>query len=242
MTIKTRCTRCHKLISIDAAFAGGVCRCPYCKNINHVPHQRGDGLAGMGPRPDAPSAESMGAAQQAEVRAESSAVAGAAVGRRAPADIPEAKRVPVQGIVGIVLILAMIGLVVAGVVIVVQAVSHTDDPKPPNGHPPNGKAPMPENPFATASQPAVAGNITIAAPVVYIVDASGSMEGIIGYVGEMVAASMRSLPVGTRASVLVVGEEETFSPSSDYVSMPAGASAVMQIIEQASAFGATDLP
>ncbi|MHC4561358.1 MAG: vWA domain-containing protein [Planctomycetota bacterium] len=236
MTIKTHCTGCRKLISIDAAFAGSVCRCPYCKAINNVPHQKGDGLAGMGPRPDAPTVEAADAAQHAGVRP-----AGAGGPAAAGADIPMANRVPVQGIVGIVLILAMIGLVVAAVVIVIQAVGLNGDGKPTNGGPTNGPASLPENPFLTAGQPAVAGNIAITAPVIYIVDASGSMEGIIGYVGEMVAASMRSLPAGARASVLVVGEDDTVAPADDYVAMPGGASAVTQIIEQAVPFGATEL-
>ncbi len=37
MAIKITCSKCSKRISIDEAFAGGVCRCPYCTTINDVP-------------------------------------------------------------------------------------------------------------------------------------------------------------------------------------------------------------
>jgi hypothetical protein len=37
MAIKIRCVDCKKKISIDEAFAGGVCRCPYCTAIVYVP-------------------------------------------------------------------------------------------------------------------------------------------------------------------------------------------------------------
>jgi hypothetical protein len=41
MAIKIRCVDCKKKISIDEAFAGGVCRCPYCTAIVYVPDDTG---------------------------------------------------------------------------------------------------------------------------------------------------------------------------------------------------------
>lgn len=37
MAVKIRCSECSKKISVDAAFAGSMCRCPYCKSIVVVP-------------------------------------------------------------------------------------------------------------------------------------------------------------------------------------------------------------
>ncbi len=60
MAMKIRCTDCEKKISIDNAFAGGVCRCPYCKAIVFVPGSTGAATAGTrtttpaGGRPAAP--------------------------------------------------------------------------------------------------------------------------------------------------------------------------------------------
>ena len=40
------CTHCHTELSIDDAFAGGVCRCQYCGTIQTVPRKSGDSAAG----------------------------------------------------------------------------------------------------------------------------------------------------------------------------------------------------
>ena len=54
MAIKVRCTGCRKRISVDEAFAGGVCRCPYCGATSSVPSSAGGGRPGF--RPDVPGA------------------------------------------------------------------------------------------------------------------------------------------------------------------------------------------
>jgi len=55
MAIKIRCVECRKKISIDEAFAGGVCRCPYCTAIVYVPDE-GKTAARQTRRPESPSA------------------------------------------------------------------------------------------------------------------------------------------------------------------------------------------
>lgn len=37
MAVKIRCSECRKKISVDEAFGGSMCRCPYCKAIIMVP-------------------------------------------------------------------------------------------------------------------------------------------------------------------------------------------------------------
>jgi len=37
MAVRIRCSECSKKISVDEAFAGSMCRCPYCKSIVVVP-------------------------------------------------------------------------------------------------------------------------------------------------------------------------------------------------------------
>ena len=56
MAIKIRCTECNKKVSIDEAFAGGMCRCPYCKAIVYVSEHPGEAGAA---RPAAPRAASV---------------------------------------------------------------------------------------------------------------------------------------------------------------------------------------
>jgi hypothetical protein len=52
VSIKVRCTTCRKKLTVDDAFAGGVCRCPACKELFLV--RRTQGVANGGLRPDAP--------------------------------------------------------------------------------------------------------------------------------------------------------------------------------------------
>ena len=60
MAIKIRCVDCKKKISIDEAFAGGVCRCPYCTAIVYVPDdsatkKRNRRPESPKPRPESPA-------------------------------------------------------------------------------------------------------------------------------------------------------------------------------------------
>ncbi len=55
MATKIRCSECRKKISVDEAFAGSMCRCPYCKAIVMVP-KPGDSVAeSLGSRPSRPT-------------------------------------------------------------------------------------------------------------------------------------------------------------------------------------------
>ncbi len=59
MAVKVRCSECRKKISVDEAFAGSMCRCPYCKAIVMVPAggespARESGEGGRNVRPDQP--------------------------------------------------------------------------------------------------------------------------------------------------------------------------------------------
>src|SRR4030095_1031460 len=44
--ISITCTNCQTLLSIDDAFAGGVCRCQHCGTIQTVPSKKKDGPGG----------------------------------------------------------------------------------------------------------------------------------------------------------------------------------------------------
>src|SRR5476651_291208 len=43
--ISISCTNCKTVLSIDDAFAGGVCRCQHCGTIQTVPAKARDGAA-----------------------------------------------------------------------------------------------------------------------------------------------------------------------------------------------------
>ena len=52
--IAITCTNCNANLSIDDAFAGGVCRCQYCGTIQTVPAKSRAGAAGPSPKAAAP--------------------------------------------------------------------------------------------------------------------------------------------------------------------------------------------
>ncbi len=55
MAIKVRCDGCQRKISVDQAFAGGVCRCPYCRATTSVPGPvHGRAAQARPDRPDRP--------------------------------------------------------------------------------------------------------------------------------------------------------------------------------------------
>ena len=55
MATKIRCSECRKKISVDEAFAGSMCRCPYCKAIVMVPKPGDSTAKGLGSRPSRPT-------------------------------------------------------------------------------------------------------------------------------------------------------------------------------------------
>jgi PHP family Zn ribbon phosphoesterase len=100
MAIKVRCQQCRRKISIDEAFAGGNCRCPYCKAITMVSVRSAVSRATRPDRPDTPTA---GVSQVPPVEA-----------------VPLAKPVRVQGIITLVLSVFVLLLLLAGVFLVVK--------------------------------------------------------------------------------------------------------------------------
>lgn len=220
MSIKVRCSRCAKRISIDEAFAGGVCRCPYCTAINNVP---GGHLAG-GRSPSRAATPVRKAASRVE-----------AAGQQRDADIPVADRVVLQGVAGIVLLVALLALVAGGVFIGVKIVGSE------NGKPHDGRPAAQSNPFVPAGRAMVAGDIAVQTPVVYVLDASRSMQAAYTYAGRMIDASLASLPAGARAGVVVGAEEAATGISGGYVTMPAGRAAASQFIESVRPAGGADI-
>ena len=206
--IKIRCSRCGKRISIDAAFAGGVCRCPYCTAINHVP-LHGEATVAATAHPRAPAAKTTSKG----------------------ADIPIADRVGFQGIAAIVLLVALLAMIVGGVLVAIHLSGDGNgqvgnDNGQGNGDGGGQVAGAPTNPFLSADQPSVAGNLSIVSPVVYVVHANLEMEEAYGYVSRMIQASSASLGGGRAAVVInsdsgaVVASGGLVAPSAASTSLP----------------------
>ena len=197
MAIKVRCEQCRKKISVDEAFAGGVCRCPYCKAINFVGGTAGG--AAHGARPAAPPSacpESPPTTQPAPGEQE-----------LAEEHIPMANPVKLQGIVTIVLLVALLGMFIGAVVLVIEA---TKKPaKPPddiaNG-PPDGLTKGGGQTNGRPKGPTV-GGVEIVPPVIYCLDGGSSMTDVFDYARLMTRISATSLKTSQQYNVLILSDE-----------------------------------
>jgi len=219
MAIKIPCGRCHKKISIDEAFAGGVCRCPYCTGINNVP------LSGS-------------PARSAHRPSASAGKPGAkAVAKGKPGRIPVANRVLFQGITAVFLIVVVLLFVGGGVALLMVALGGEADANGEGGPDPS----LPVNPFEVASRPAVAGNLHIESPVVYVVDTSSSMRAAFAYTQRMVETSLQTLPSGAKVAGIVSGEETAQTTGSVFLTASEGRSRISALLGGVMPMGAAEI-
>ncbi|HAU36643.1 MAG TPA: hypothetical protein DCX07_02865 [Phycisphaerales bacterium] len=208
--MRIRCDQCRKKISVDDAFAGGVCRCPYCKAINMV---GGDAMATTTrARPEAPGGrpEAPGAAAPEEATAPQAAPAPAP-----EREVPMARPVFVQGVVTMVLLGLLILMLAAGAYLAILLLGARDKGE---GIPPIAPAPVsqPANPFQAASPGTVAGNVPVAAPVIYLIDGGSSMKSGFDYAAHFTRTSILSLKAEQKFNVLVSLEEGDVALSDEF--------------------------
>lgn len=212
MAIKIRCSECSKKISIDEAFAGGACRCPYCKAIVMVP---GESRGGAAERPSAPRPDAPG---------DATAQAAAAAAALVPEDVPMADPVRIQSYVAVTLIALLIVAMIVGVVFVVI---HLRGGKTESVQTPNEllQVAAPVNPLKpTIEGASVAGDVKIAAPVVYVIDCGDSMNQMIDYSAKIVSVSVDSLKDDQKFTVIMALPETNSSrETAETVKLPAGA-------------------
>jgi phage FluMu protein Com len=236
MSIKIRCDQCSKKILVDEGFAGGACRCPYCKAIVMVP---GDSDASVGARPQTPSgrpeapggrSQSRGNAQAARqewqaaggrgatpAQAPPRYVAPTAVVVGSPANVPATEHIPmakpvkIQGIVALVLFALIAAMLVVAVFVVVavlqKAAREKGAPSGVNSPGEQGTAANDETPPAPkVSGPSVAGAIKITPPVVYVIDGGGGMAETYDAAFSLSRGSIKTLASDQKFSVVVAGE------------------------------------
>ena len=224
MAIKIRCVDCKKKISIDEAFAGGVCRCPYCTAIVYVPDDTGTKKSKGRPqapkqRPKAPSSrpeaptpvgipavvdpnaqtaiDAPTATQTQKAHDESDKAMAEAHGQ---ADIPTAAPVKVQGIIAIVFAVMLAGMLGGIVYLAIVITSTTIVENQPEDY--NNTAFTIRKDF-----PSVAGTIKVTTPVVYCIDTSKPMAEVFEAAGNIVIASAKSLK-GGKFNVILLGEDD----------------------------------
>jgi Na+-transporting methylmalonyl-CoA/oxaloacetate decarboxylase gamma subunit len=178
MALKIRCQECSKKISIDEAFAGGVCRCPYCKALTMVPG--GETAASAGDRalrPDRPDRPDRpmtpGGAPAARPPAP-----GAPARAAAPAHgVPLARPVMIQGVVTIVFMGMFIVMLVLAVFLYVYLSKQQQQQPPahPYGAPPVGVATTGASAVPVSAADKGMLDMALTAPVVFVVDDGGGM-------------------------------------------------------------------
>jgi len=216
MAIKIRCSECDKRIVIDEAFAGGVCRCPFCSAIVMVPGGD-DGEAVVRPgapveRPAEPGSEPTVAEVPTKVD---------------PSTVPMAKadRTMTFMVAGTVALLVLV--LVGAIVMVVLTSSKPPAPVVQNEAAPpavNGPAAGPAaDPFKTLIKgPAIAGDIQLVPPIVYVLDGGQVMTDVFDKAVAVTRVSILTLGANDKFTVLVSAGD---SDSSDDVEPSAGAPA-----------------
>jgi len=203
MAIRVRCAQCGKKISVDDAFAGGACRCPYCRAINVLREARA-AEPQRTDRPEAPSGPPRAGAGEGTSQASPPEApparpgmrAGAATpeqsGGRAHRHIPTARPVRAQGIVGLVVAGLLLALLAGGAWLVLKLGLWSGGPRQ-NG--PEATAPPQPRPRSVdvAQQP-------VRVPVVYCVHAGGEAAEL---AADLVRLSTKQLESGVRFDVYV---------------------------------------
>ncbi len=244
--MRIRCTECRKKISIDDAFAGGVCRCPYCRSTVFVPGEAMDN--GRHARPDAPGGRPEAPAARPEAPAAATALAepaGAFVplesadeeAAPAPAHsehIPMARPVVLQGIAAIVLWVLVLGMLAGAVALALHVRNLSDSPSdadaPVAGVPDDGAESANDNPAAVTADPFAArttesglgtfAGIEVRPPVVYLIDNSAGMARLLDAVGGIVGASVKS--IGDKAQYTVLMGAEAPEGEEHPIALPGG--------------------
>ena len=224
MAIKIRCSDCRKKISIDEAFSGGVCRCPYCTALVFVPADalrgpRPGRPAGPGGRPEAPgdrpAAPGDAAAKPSADQQAKDAIAAA---EDEGAHVPVAAPVRLQGIATIVMLVVLLVLLCGGAYTVGTksgffggkgGSDKNGDEQPANNAPKNQGAPKGKfNPFlgtGSLGGPGIDG-MKIDSPIIYCIESGATMGDTLNYAVAMTRVSVRSLTGDHKFNVLL-GEE-----------------------------------
>lgn len=193
--MKTRCLGCNKKISIDDAFAGGVCRCPYCKAITVVPATERSSLdySARPERPSRPDSPLAGAASPAP----------AAPAKQPEPAVPLANRVMVQGVVTIVmsvLLLLFVATGIAGIWWLTRPGTEVSTGSSQPGAVTPGAEGFTQRPGEIAGLP-------LQSPTVFLIDASSGMRDYYDPAAAMIRHAVRSTKPSDKFQVLLAGEQ-----------------------------------
>ncbi|MHC4982124.1 MAG: hypothetical protein ACYTF6_03015, partial [Planctomycetota bacterium] len=220
MAIKLRCVACDKKLTVDEGFAGGVCRCPYCKALMAVPEARM--RWGVRPRPTAP----VGRAHAPPGRPETPGEVAGAHAEVAEEHIPLARPVRIQGVLALVLMGLVVAMAAAvGILLVTYGTDSSRENGPKEGQTdqqvadgggPDGVGTNRANGAQAPAGPSIC-KLQIAPPVVYCI-ASRSQRAF-DFAASETLKSIETLKEGRRFQVALCYEDGFKSVADGYLTV-----------------------
>lgn len=226
MAITVRCSGCSKKISLDDAFAGGACRCPYCKEINMVGQKGKSGKAkamklrsgtrpvSPGARPDSPIEVPRTPVDRPESPTGSVAASTPSPPQpqKQPEHVPMAAPVRFQGLVSLILLGLLLAMLAAagGAWYVMQQASSR--PIEADG----AEAPI----EADAQTPANGDNgkaSDLQGRVVFLFDGSASMRDVVQYLRPLAKMYIDTLADDNEFAIMLSTRDKTTTLDEGYL-------------------------
>ena len=243
--IRISCTNCKTVLSIDDAFAGGVCRCQHCGTIQTVPISAKDptaaSVAGQsmgGSRVLAPTQSPASGLEDLAGVVVSSGLASrrlktAAAGPSGGGPKPKSQ-VPLFVILGVVIV-GLIGVVIFLALRPTGATSTLNQPGPTAT---SGEPAAP----AVSNKPNFAGVDLDAPTVVYLLDRGSGTKEMFGTLKDAALKSATSLGPERKFAIVFWNNGSAFAypDGSTTFATPSNIDAARKAIDDVSAFGASD--
>ena len=249
--IRIACTNCKTVLSIDDAFAGGVCRCQHCGTIQTVPAAAKDpsgvqvaGQAMGGSKAIFRDGRSEGATSGtglddlAGIVASSGLVGSGLASRRlsSPEAGPAKSKLPMMIGIGVVALL----LIAGGIFFATRGGNNTSANPTPN---------TPTNSQTTDVTPAVAGKPSFCGisldgnTIVYIIDRGSGSKEIFPALKDAVLKSAGSLGADRRFQIVFWnnGSDAAYPESSATYATKENIAAAQRSIDDVSAFGSSEI-
>jgi hypothetical protein len=250
--ISITCTNCQTALSIDDAFAGGVCRCQHCGTIQTVPSKKKDGpggtAAGLGVKTPKTlyqkrvrdASVGTGLDELAEV-VTSSGLAGSGLSSRSPR--PAGSVAPPVQKNNMTMILGVAAIVVIALLIVILIVVTRGDPGATATGQPTGTGGAKTGAVApAASNPTFCGVKLEHPSVIYLLDRGSSTQSPFGSLKEATLKSIATLGPERRFQILFWDNGQdpgAFPPLLSYAN-PGNLETVRRQTDEVYAFGAAD--
>ncbi len=251
--ISITCTQCQAALSIDDAFAGGVCRCQHCGTIQTVPARKREGAGGTAAGVRAPktlyqkrtrdASVGTGLDDLADVVTSSGLAASAASSSASSTGAAPARKSHATLLIGIAAII-VIALLVVILVVVSRPRSDATGGAPTKTSGTTSSTPGAggQGGQASAGEPSFCGIKLDHPSVIYLLDRGSSTQAPFGSLKEAALKSIQSLGAQRRFQIIFWDNGQdpgTFPPLLAFAS-EANVAEVRRQTEDVFAFGATD--